>query len=105
MGMLDEYIAGMPGYFRDNAEENFPWQESGRIVWYAIFLIEDSKIVHYGFTSSKSNKQGLLQALIKIRDVDSAKLIGVWTGQYRTDLFDLNIEKAISKLKSVLAGE
>ncbi len=105
MGALDKYIAGMPGYFRDNAEEEFPWHETGRAVWYALFVVENGRIERYGFTPSKSNKRGLIQALESVCDNESAKLIGVWCGQYVTHLFDLNIEKAISKLTAVLDGE
>ena len=99
MGELSRFVAGMPGYFRENAEEEFPWERCDNGVWYSLLTIENGRIERYGFTSSKGNKAGLCRALEAVADSESGLLLGVWNGARRTDLFVLDIRKAISKLK------
>jgi hypothetical protein len=97
-GKLTHFIAGEPGYFRTGAEDNFPWDRTDKGVWYALFVVENGKLVHYGFTASKSNKAGLRQALESLEEADESLLIGVWMGQWSTHLFILNPMTAIKKL-------
>jgi dipeptidyl aminopeptidase/acylaminoacyl peptidase len=99
VGKLSDFAAGQPGYFRENAEEDFPWNSTDKSVWYSLLVVEDGRIQRYGFTSSKSNKAGLRNALETLTN-EEALLLGVWTGQYSTHLFVLNIQTAIKKLKS-----
>ena len=100
MGNLSRFLVGVPGYFRDGAEEHFPWTATGGAVWYALFVVENGKIEKYGFTSSKSGKEGLVSALQALSHEEESVLIGVWNGQYRTDLFILQAEKALSHLQA-----
>lgn len=99
MGILDSFTSEIQGYFRCNDEESFPWTSIDRSVWYALITVECGKIVKYGFTSSKSQKQNLYHALIKIDKFEDCLLLGVFNGKYKTDLFVLNIEIAQNKLK------
>lgn len=101
MGTLSEFLVGVPGYFRDDAEEHFPWAVTGAGVWYALFVVENGKLEKYGFTSSKSGKKALVSALLALSQDDEFLRIGVWNGQYRTDLFMLEAEKALSHLQVV----
>ena len=101
MRKLANHIVGQPGYFREGAEDEFPWGRTDKSVWYAILTVEDGRIERYGFTSSKSNKAGLCSALQQLTEQDEALLLGVWTGQYSTHLFVLDIPKAICKLKAI----
>lgn len=95
--MVQENIGG---YFRINEEEEFPWGMTNRIVWYALFIIKDGKMTREGFTPSKSNKINLSDRLGElIRDKVEHTLIGVWTGNYTTNLFILDSKKAIKKLR------
>lgn len=98
MGKLSKFIAGQSGYFRENAED-FPWDSTDKSVWYSLLVVEDGQIQRYGFTSSKSNKKGLVNALETLTN-EEALLLGIWTGQRSTHLFVLNIPTAIEKLKS-----
>ena len=100
MGRFTEVIAGIPGYFREHEEEAFPWSNTGRSVWYALFVVESGKIERYGFTSSKSNKASLLTVLNSLSSADEATLLGVWTGQYNTHLFVLDRAIAVEKLSA-----
>lgn len=100
MGKLSKFIVGQPGYFREGAEEEFPWNSTQKNVWYSLLVVEGGQIERYGFTSSKSNKAGLCSALEELAEGDEALLLGVWTGQYSTSLFILNIPETIRKLKS-----
>jgi hypothetical protein len=101
VGRLDRFVAGQPGYFRVGEEDAFPWACTDRSVWYALLVIEAGRIQRYGFTSSKSNKAGLCSALEQLTKEDEAMLLGVWTGQYSTHLFVLDIPKALRKLRSL----
>lgn len=101
MGKLDGFIGQVDGYFREEEEENFPWEQTSKEVWYALLVLEDNKIERYGFTAAKGQKNNLCQALKKIKGNNEAMLLGVWTGSYSTHLFTLNIEKAIDKLEKL----
>ena len=101
MGKLNEFLSQVDGYFREGEEDNFPWEETRKTVWYALLTIEENKIKKYGFTAAKGQKYNLFQALKKIEDKTQAMLIGVWTGSHSTHLFVLDIEKAIDKLEKL----
>jgi hypothetical protein len=96
MGALDSFLSSTPGYFRCGEEDAFPWSATSG-VWYALLVIEEGKIVRYGFTAAKGQKANLRAALAKIGRSE-ALLIGVWTGFHRTDLFVLDIQTAVEKL-------
>ena len=99
MGKLAKFIGSQPGYFEENREDDFPWEEQDRIVWYALLLVESGKIIKYGFTPSKSSKRNLIEALKSIEQEDEYLLLGVWTGKYFTSLFILDKDIAIKKLE------
>lgn len=101
MGHLDSFVSEVQGYYRYNDEASFPWASTDRSVWYTLITIENSKIQKYGFTSGKMQKFNLLQALLKADDCNDVLLLGIWTGKYRTDLFVLELDIAMSKLKEI----
>jgi hypothetical protein len=105
MGLLTEFLYGVPGYFREHSEENFPWESTSRAIWYAILNVEGNEIQRYGFTSALSQKDALVKALRKVKGKNKAILLGVWNGNHRTDLFVLDKEIAIEKLQAVLKEE
>ncbi len=100
MTNLSQFLSDVPGYFRTNEEETFPWTCKTGLVWYSLLVVENGKIERYGFTSAKSQKAQLVNALIAL-DGREALLLGVWTGSHRTDLFVLDISKAIERLIKV----
>ncbi len=100
MGRYTDAIPGMPGYFRANAEDEFPWDDSGRGVWFALLVVEAGKIERYGFTSSRENKASLVNILTSLSPTDEAALLGVWTGQYNTHLFVLDRSIAVKRLST-----
>lgn len=100
MALLDDIASGTNGYYRTGDEEEFPWDYRGSSVWYALFVVEENKIQKYGFTASKTQKKKLLKSLEKVSGLTDSLLIGVWTGNYRTDLFVLKIEEAIKRFKN-----
>jgi len=102
MGKLDKYLGPVPGYFEVGREKDFPWEFSGGAVWFGLLVVENGKIQRYGFTSAKSSKEMLLEALRALDPDDEVLLLGVWKGQYRTHLFVLNTQKAIKKLQKIL---
>ncbi len=101
MGKLSEYISGQPGYFREGEEEVFPWSRTDKGVWYSLLTVEQGRVERTGFTASKSNKAGLCSALQQLTEQDGALLLGVWNGEYSTNLFVLDIPKSIIKLKEL----
>ena len=100
MGKLDEFMGGCAGYYRENQEKDFPWHATGKAVWYSLSVCENGKIVNYGFTSAKGQKENLILALTETKDDAGAMLFGIWTGSYSTHLFILDIEKAIEHLSN-----
>jgi hypothetical protein len=102
MGQLSQFINGKPGHFREGEEGNFPWKDTGNHVWYVLITMENGGLQHYGFTASVSNKEGLLRALKSMAKDESGLLFGVWTGQYRTDLFVLDRNQAMKRLEESL---
>ena len=98
MGALTEFLSGTPGYFREGCEEEFPWDNTGKTVWYALLNVEGTEVQRYGFTSAVSQKRELIKALKKVKNKGKAILLGVWTGNFSTHLFILNKEKAIELL-------
>lgn len=98
MSKFESFLSGTDGYFRKNAEDQFPWASSAtHSVWYALMTVEDGKIVNYGFTSGNNQKAKLRELLLQLDQTD-AMLLGVWTGQYGTSLFILDTKIAIAKL-------
>lgn len=101
MGKLDKFLSGVNGYFEDGREDDFPWDSTGKGVWYSLLVVENKKLVKYGFTSAKGQKKNLVEALKSLLGNDEAMLLGVWNGQYSTSLFELDIKKALKKLGAV----
>lgn len=98
MGNFDAFLTSPDGYFRLNAEDQFPWAASStHSVWYALLTVEDGKPVKYGFTSGNNQKAKLRELLLQL-DGTEAILLGVWNGQYGTSLFALDPKIAIAKL-------
>ena len=82
--------------------ENFPWKTNSKhnaSVWYALMTITDGKISYEPHGSSGMGVSNLVERLISLGDRKDVALFGVWTGQYSTDLFVLDIPTAISNLK------
>ncbi|MEY2167538.1 hypothetical protein [Rhodanobacter sp. FW106-PBR-LB-2-19] len=104
MGMLDKFLDRVPGHFQYGREADFPWSSRDRSVWYALLVTEPTGIERYGFTSAVAQKQKLLAALQHLRPSSKALLLGVWTGNYRTDLFVLDIQQTKERLQAVTAG-
>ena len=100
MGKFDKYRADHPGYFEEGREADFPWHAGSGAVWYSLLVVEDGKIEKYGFTSAKYSEKALAELIDNIRD-EEAMLLGVWTGNYKTSLFILDIKKAKRELKRV----
>lgn len=85
------------GHFRKDEDKDFPWNFRDGSVWY--FIIKPNCELD-GYTSSKTNKQYLIERLkALLKDGVKFELLGVWTGKYRTDLFFLNPREAIGRLE------
>ncbi len=95
MPQFTRYEGG--GHYRTGEEANFPWSSTDRSVWYSFLVVEDGKIVRYGFTSAKGSKTDLLECLQATKGQERT-LLGVWTGQYSTHRFVLDPDKAIKVL-------
>ena len=98
---FEDHTAPHGGYYQENKEEEFPWDSTDRSVWFALFIVEGGEIKKYGFTSSKSQKHALLEALRELPHDCNAELLGVWNGRYSTSLICLDIDISISKLSMV----
>jgi hypothetical protein len=100
MGKFDAFLAdGVHGYFRHGAEDEFPWSSTAKSVWYAVVTVENGRIHSYGFTAARSQR-AKLRELLQTRGETEAMLLGVWTGQYGTHLFVLDIDIALKRLQT-----
>lgn len=103
MGKLDQFLSQPAGYIRADLPAEFPWHpkssQHSNALWFMLLVVESGKICRYGFTSGGAQKWKLLQALKGLNLSDEAALFGVWTGKYRTDLFDIDIPTAIKHLE------
>jgi hypothetical protein len=86
--------------FRHNQEDGFPWNGRGSDIWFGVLTLESGVVQYYGFSSAKYQKENLLELLKKVSDTHFLALIGVWHGEWRTDLFILDRGIAIEKLSS-----
>lgn len=99
IGKLANLISGEGGYFREGEGSTFPWHANDRSIWYALLVVEKGHIVRYGFSSSRADKHDLCSALEFLTDKDEALFLGVWNGQWRTDLFVLQPAEALAHLR------
>jgi hypothetical protein len=100
-----EFISDDPRYhdhgFRHNQEDGFPWDSNGSGIWFGVLTLESEVVRYYWFTSAKSQKESLLELLKKVSDIHFLALVGVWHGEWRTDLFVLDRGIAVKKLGEV----
>lgn len=76
--------------FRDNETKDFPVGSTDKSVWYGI-IIHDVTSPRHSFTSSKSGKRELLDKIKQLQsDGQKFLVIGIWQGQWRTDIFTLD---------------
>jgi hypothetical protein len=91
--------------FRRDETKNFPVQRTDRIVWYAILtqadINKDCWFGGMGFSSAKSSKKSLLTAILEFqkRELDFL-ILGIWQGQWKTDIFILNPKELIPLLEA-----
>jgi hypothetical protein len=91
------------GFRQDN--ENFPFSSKVAAVWY--FVIDWKSKAEYEFTNVQSKRE-LVPFLFKIITddaINSFSLFGVWNGQYKADIFKIDIEEGYSKLKEFFPEE
>ena len=98
-GKLMQFLVGVAGNFRVGEEASFPWHSTDRGIWYALLVVEAGKICRYGFTSATASKEALCDAIGALSPRDEALLLGVWTGQHRTDLFVLECKAAYDYIR------
>lgn len=86
--------------FRTDETLAFPFVRDDRKVWYAIVEYDITGFHETAYASSKSGKTDLLAALILLRS-SSRKylLLGIWQGEWKTDLFILDPTIVRSRLK------
>jgi len=95
---LSDILAGHVGSSRTDCGD-FPWDCIDTSVWYAFLVVENGKIARYGFTSSRSSKEQLCNALKSVSINDEVLLLGVWTGKYSTHLFVIDPAVALEQLR------
>jgi hypothetical protein len=86
--------------FRTGETLQFPFDRDDRKVWYAIIEYDITGFHETAYTSSKSGKADLLAALMLLRS-SSRKylLLGIWMGEWKTDLFILDPSIVRSRMK------
>lgn len=90
--------------FRTDITE-FPFKSKDRGVWY--FIIDWKRKTRKEFTGVQ-DKRDLIPYLSKIiseKETENHELYGVWTGQYKTDIFVIPIEIAMQKIKEYFSTQ
>lgn len=86
---------------RYNETDNFFIESSKN--WYLVLTIKDRKIYESVFNGSKKEKKELIEYLENLTNSKNYfKIYGVWNGEYNTDLFELNSNILIKRLKLFL---
>jgi hypothetical protein len=79
--------------------EDFPYGHNIAGVWYSLLIWEDGFPKYYGFSSSKTSKQELIETLKALLEQGTRHtLIGIWTGEWTTFLFVLDSDIAIEEI-------
>lgn len=87
--------------FRNGETDHFPVDRTDRTIWYAI-IVFSSDFTRYGFTSSKSGKKDFVEMIKKLNsEGQKLLLLGIWQGQWKTDLFVLDEKTIVEKIKSL----
>jgi len=85
--------------FREDETDQFPFNNTDRGVWYAI-ITHDILFPRLAFTSSISGKQDFVDTIKKIRrEGKFYLLLGIWAEKWRTDIFILNEDIVLKRLK------
>lgn len=96
------------------AAEDFLWESRDRITWigtitpagHVTSTHKDFVLKDKAYSSALYGKEELLKDLVAHRDSGlhpgSIKILGVWTGQWSTDLFVIPRDEAIAHLEQVL---
>ena len=86
--------------FRYNETKEFPTDRTDREIWYGMIRDINGKYETTEFTSSKSSKEQLIVWIEQLKDSkERYLLIGIWKGNYKTDLFILDPDALLKKLK------
>jgi len=78
--------------FREGETNDFPFARTDRAVWYAI-IVHDIRFPRFDFTASKSGKKAFIEKIESLKaDGQKYLLLGLWQGQWKTDIFILDEE-------------
>ena len=91
--------------FRSDETLEFPFASTDRKVWYGIIECEEDVRIftETSFTSSKSGKTNLINIVKQLINQErSFVLIGIWQGEWKTDIFVLEPTIAISMIRKVI---
>jgi hypothetical protein len=87
--------------FRNGETDHFPVDRTDREIWYAI-IVSDDNFSRYGFTSSKSGKKDFVEMIKELNgEKQKTLLLGIWKGQWKTDLFILDEKIIVDKINSL----
>lgn len=77
---------------------DFPFQSRDKSVWY--FIIDWKNRVQNDFYNVQGKKDlvQVLKTIIEQNDQMNNELLGVWNGQYSTDIFKIPIEHGYNEL-------
>jgi hypothetical protein len=82
--------------FKEGQTHSFPFERTDNGIWY--FIVKSDEIIEY--KSTVSNQKDLVRDISKyLRHGFKFQLMGVWHGQYRTDIFVLEPANALIRLE------
>lgn len=78
---------------------DFPFASKDRGVWYFVINWKNRTKQEFGSVQEKRDVVRFLRTIISNQEQNNHELLGVWNGQYRTDIFTIPIEEGYNKLK------
>ena len=92
------------GSIRNNETDKFPFDISQDIIWYLLEYIDSEGMLHHEtFRSSNKSKRQMIDKIQHCqKNYNQIYLFGIWTGKWTTDLFKLDINHIIQKIKQIV---
>ena len=84
---------------RHGETDRFPL---GRLHPVILLWIENGKLMRKSFNWSYGHDYAEFLAELEVPNREQVQLIGAWTGQWKTDVFALDIEKFKTKIREVI---
>ena len=78
--------------------KDFPFSDRTDFIWYFLINFKNKKIKDFYNVSGKVELLEILKKIIDNKEEKYFNLFGIWPGQWRTDVFKINLNEAYKEL-------